>query len=244
MARCRFQSYIDLNMGKHGGKIALLALLAALFAAFWALGLNRYFTLSFLKSSSGAARTVYAAHPVLAVAGYFALYVLCAALSVPGAVVLTIAAGGLFGLVAGTLLTSFASAIGATIACFLSRYLLRSWVQKKLGRRVNRIDEGVDKEGALYLFTLRLIPIFPFWMINLAMGLTTMPLRRFYWVSQLGMLPGEHRLRQRGAGACPHRVAQRDTLAGPCDFLCPDRHPSPGGKEIACPLPGAEECGP
>ncbi len=176
-------------MGKHGGKIALLALLAALFAAFWALGLNRYFTLSFLKSSSGAARTVYAAHPVLAVAGYFALYVLCAALSVPGAVVLTIAAGGLFGLVAGTLLTSFASAIGATIACFLSRYLLRSWVQKKLGRRVNRIDEGVDKEGALYLFTLRLIPIFPFWMINLAMGLTTMPLRRFYWVSQLGMLP-------------------------------------------------------
>jgi uncharacterized membrane protein YdjX (TVP38/TMEM64 family) len=177
-------------MGKHKGKIALLALLAALFAAFWALGLNRYLTLSFLKSSSGAAHALYAARPALAVACYFALYVVCAALSLPGAVVLTIAGGMLFGLVAGTLVTSFASALGATIACFLSRYLLRSWVEQRLGLRVGRINEGVDKEGALYLFTLRLIPIFPFWMINLAMGLTTMPLRRFYWVSQLGMLPG------------------------------------------------------
>ena len=176
-------------MGKYGGKIALLALLAALFAAFWSLGLNRYFTLSFIRSSSDAGRAVYAAHPVLTVACYFALYVLSTALSLPGAVVLTIAAGGFFGLVAGTLITSFASAIGAAIACFLSRYLLRPWVQEKLGRRAGRINEGVDREGALYLFTLRLIPVFPFWMINLAMGLTTMPLSRFYWVSQLGMLP-------------------------------------------------------
>jgi len=177
-------------MGKYAGKIALLAALAALFAAFWALGLNRYLTLSFLRSSSGAGHAVYAAHPVLTIAAYFALYVVCAALSLPGAVVLTIAAGALFGIVAGTLTTSFASAIGATIACTMSRYLLRSWVQERLGRRAGRINEGVGKEGAFYLFTLRLIPVFPFWMINLAMGLTTMPLSRFYWVSQLGMLPG------------------------------------------------------
>jgi uncharacterized membrane protein YdjX (TVP38/TMEM64 family) len=177
-------------MGKYAGKIALLAALAALFAAFWALGLNRYLTLSFLRSASGASHAVYVAHPGLTIAAYFALYVLCAALSLPGAAVLTIAAGALFGLVAGTLTTSFASAIGAMIACTMSRYLLRSWVQEKLGRRAGRINEGVDKEGAFYLFTLRLIPVFPFWMINLAMGLTTMPLSRFYWVSQLGMLPG------------------------------------------------------
>jgi uncharacterized membrane protein YdjX (TVP38/TMEM64 family) len=177
-------------MGKHAGRIALLALLAALFAAFWAFGLDRYLTLSFVRSSSGAGHAVYAAHPVLTVAGYFSLYILCASLSLPGAVVLTIAAGALFGLVAGALIVSFASSIGATIACFLSRYLLRSWVQERLGGRAARINEGVDKEGAFYLFTLRLIPVFPFWMINLAMGLTTMPLSRFYWVSQLGTLPG------------------------------------------------------
>ncbi len=177
-------------MGKYAGKILLLALLAALFAAFWALGLNRYLTLSFIKASSDAARALYAGHPVLTVAAYFTLYVVCAASSLPGAAVLTIAAGALFGLAGGALITSFASAIGATIACFLSRYLLRSWVQEKLGRGISRINEGVDKEGAFYLFTLRLIPVFPFWMINLAMGLTTMALPRFYWVSQLGMLPG------------------------------------------------------
>jgi uncharacterized membrane protein YdjX (TVP38/TMEM64 family) len=177
-------------MGKHAGKILLLALLAAIFAAFWALGLNRYLTLSFIRSSSDASHAAYAAHPVLTIAAYFSLYVVCAALSLPGAVVLTIAAGALFGLVGGTLIASFASAIGATIACFVSRYLLRSWVQERLGPRAGRINEGVDKEGAFYLFTLRLIPIFPFWMINLAMGLTTMALPRFYWVSQLGMLAG------------------------------------------------------
>ena len=103
---------------------------------------------------------------------------------------LTIAGGAFFGLLTGTLIVSFASAIGATVACFVSRFLLRDWVQGKFGDKIVKINEGIEREGAFYLFTLRLIPVFPFWMINLVMGLTKIPLRRFYWVSQLGMLPG------------------------------------------------------
>jgi uncharacterized membrane protein YdjX (TVP38/TMEM64 family) len=111
-------------------------------------------------------------------------------LSVPGAFVLTIIAGALFGLVWGTLLVSFASSIGATLAFLTSRLLLREWVQRKLGGRLAAINAGVEKEGAYYLFALRLTPVFPFFVINLALGLTPMRARTFYWVSQLGMLPG------------------------------------------------------
>ena len=103
---------------------------------------------------------------------------------------LTLAGGALFGLLTGTLIVSFASSIGATLACFVSRFFLRDWVQGKFGEKIAKVNEGIEREGAFYLFTLRLIPVFPFWMINLAMGLTKMPLRRFYWVSQLGMLAG------------------------------------------------------
>ena len=103
---------------------------------------------------------------------------------------MTIAGGALFGLLTGTLIVSFASTIGATLACFVARFLLRDWVQGKFGDRVLKINEGIEREGAFYLFALRLIPVFPFWIINLVMGLTKMPLWRFYWVSQLGMLVG------------------------------------------------------
>ncbi|MDP2157726.1 MAG: TVP38/TMEM64 family protein, partial [Nitrospirota bacterium] len=98
--------------------------------------------------------------------------------------------GALFGLLTGTVIISFASSIGATLACFVSRYLLRDWVQKKFGDRLSVIDRGITEDGAFYLFTLRLIPVFPFFVINLLMGLTKMPLKTFYWVSQLGMLAG------------------------------------------------------
>jgi uncharacterized membrane protein YdjX (TVP38/TMEM64 family) len=108
----------------------------------------------------------------------------------PGAAVLTLAGGALFGLWTGVLAVSFASTIGATLACFVSRFLLRDWVQGKLGSKLSTVNDGIEKEGAFYLFTMRLIPAFPFFMINLLMGLTKMPLRTFYWVSQLGMLPG------------------------------------------------------
>ncbi|MGB5984020.1 MAG: TVP38/TMEM64 family protein, partial [Desulfobacterales bacterium] len=108
----------------------------------------------------------------------------------PGAVVMTLAGGALFGLVLGTVLISFASTLGATLACFFARFLLRDWVQRKFGDKLKAINGGIAREGAFYLFTLRLIPVFPFFVINLAMGLTPMSLGTFYWVSQLGMLPG------------------------------------------------------
>jgi uncharacterized membrane protein YdjX (TVP38/TMEM64 family) len=108
----------------------------------------------------------------------------------PGAAILTLAGGALFGLVAGTLIVSFASTIGATLACTVSRFVLRDWIQGKFGERLKTVNAGFEKEGAFYLFTVRLIPVFPFWLINLVMGLTKMRLITFYWVSQLGMLAG------------------------------------------------------
>jgi uncharacterized membrane protein YdjX (TVP38/TMEM64 family) len=108
----------------------------------------------------------------------------------PGASPLTIVGGAVMGFWVATLVVSFASTIGATLACFFSRFLLRDWVQNKIGDRIKKVNEGIEKEGSFYLFTLRLIPLFPFWMINLAMGLTKIPLKRYYWVSQIGMFPG------------------------------------------------------
>jgi uncharacterized membrane protein YdjX (TVP38/TMEM64 family) len=118
------------------------------------------------------------------------IYILVTSLSLPGAVVMTLAGGALFGLLTGTVVVSFASTIGATVACFVSRFVLRDWVQGKFGAKLKTVNEGIEKEGAFYLFTLRLIPVFPFWLINLVMGLTKMPLKTFYLTSQVGMFPG------------------------------------------------------
>jgi uncharacterized membrane protein YdjX (TVP38/TMEM64 family) len=118
------------------------------------------------------------------------IYIAATTLSFPGAAALTLAGGALFGFWIGTIAVSFASTIGATFACFVSRFLLRHWVQKKFGDKLSLINRGIQKEGAFYLFTLRLIPVFPFFVINLAMGITPMPLVQFFWISQLGMLPG------------------------------------------------------
>src|SRR5436190_14927783 len=123
-------------------------------------------------------------------ASFFAIYVLVTGLSLPGAAMLTLVAGALFGLVWGVVIVSFASTIGATLAFLASRYLLRDWVQGKFGEKLRTINEGVDKEGAFYLFALRLVPAFPFFLINLVMGLTKMPTRTYFWVSQVGMLAG------------------------------------------------------
>ena len=129
-------------------------------------------------------------HRIMVITGYFIIYVLTTSLSLPGASPLGIAGGALFGFWTATIVVSFASTIGATFACLVSRFLLRDWIQNKFGDRIKKVNEGVEKEGAFYLFTLRLIPVFPFWLINLAMGLTKMSLFKFYWVSQIGMLPG------------------------------------------------------
>lgn len=171
-------------------KLVLVGVIIALIIAFWAFNLGRYFTLSYVKGSVEGFQALYAEHRVMVILVYFVIYVAATSLSLPGAAVLTIAGGALFGFLTGTLIVSFASTIGATVACFVARFLLRDWVQGKFGDKIVKINEGIEKEGTLYLLTLRLIPAFPFWVINLAMGLTKMTLWRFYWVSQLGMLAG------------------------------------------------------
>lgn len=171
-------------------KIAIVFVIIFFIIAFQAFDLGQYLTLSYIKESQARFEALYAEHTARVIVFYMILYILATSLSLPGATVLTLAGGALFGLTAGTVIVSFASAIGATIACFLSRFLLRDWIQGRFADRIQTVNEGIAKEGAFYLFTLRLIPVFPFWVINILMGLTTMPLYKFYWVSQLGMLPG------------------------------------------------------
>jgi uncharacterized membrane protein YdjX (TVP38/TMEM64 family) len=171
-------------------RLALLALLIVLIAAFFALGLQRYLTLEYLKAQQAAIASLYAAHPLGVLAGYFLVYVMVTALSLPGATLLTLFGGAVFGLLTGTLIVSFASSIGATLAFLSSRFLFRQLVQRRFGDKLRAVNAGVEREGAFYLFTLRLVPLFPFILVNLAMGLTPMRTRTFYWVSQLGMLLG------------------------------------------------------
>jgi pyruvate/2-oxoglutarate dehydrogenase complex dihydrolipoamide dehydrogenase (E3) component/uncharacterized membrane protein YdjX (TVP38/TMEM64 family) len=170
--------------------IILIALIAAAVAAYFALDLGQYLTLSYLKESQQSFQTYYAEHPCRAVAIYFGLYVLLTALSIPGASVVTLAGGALFGLLNGTLIVSFASAIGATLAFLASRYFLGDWIRQRFRKRFDAIDKGIKDDGVFYLLSLRLLPIFPFFVVNLLMGLTTMRTRTFYWASQLGMLAG------------------------------------------------------
>lgn len=168
----------------------ILAGIAALVLLFFLLDLSRFLTLEGLKSSLGQFEAWRAASPVLVGLAFFGIYVGVTALSLPGAAVMTIAAGALFGLTTGSLIVSFASSIGATLAFLAARFVLREAVQHRFGDKLQAINDGVAKEGALYLFTLRLVPVFPFFLINLLMGLTPMRARTFYAVSQLGMAAG------------------------------------------------------
>jgi uncharacterized membrane protein YdjX (TVP38/TMEM64 family) len=171
-------------------KIVILIVIAVLIVAVKVLNLDQYLTLSYLKGSLDTFKALYENHRVMVITGYFVVYVLTTSLSLPGASPLGIAGGALFGFWTATIVVSFASTIGATLSCSISRFLLRDWIQNKFGDKIAKVNEGIKKEGAFYLFSLRLIPVFPFWMINLVMGLTKMPLPKFYWVSQIGMLPG------------------------------------------------------
>ena len=132
----------------------------------------------------------YESNPLLTIAAFMAIYVAMAALSLPGAAIMTLAAGAIFGLPVGLVLVSFASSIGASLACLLARYLFRDAVQKRFGKFLQPINEGIEKDGAFYLFALRLVPAFPFFVVNLVMALTPIRLWTFYWVSQVGMLAG------------------------------------------------------
>jgi pyruvate/2-oxoglutarate dehydrogenase complex dihydrolipoamide dehydrogenase (E3) component/uncharacterized membrane protein YdjX (TVP38/TMEM64 family) len=171
-------------------KIALVAMAAALIAAFFALDLEQYFRLDYIKWSQEAIALYYHAHPLLTALVYFTLYVVVTAVSLPVATVMTLAAGAIFGLAWGLAVASFASSIGATLAFLASRFLFRDFVRQKFDGKLGAIDAGVEKEGGFYLFALRLVPAFPFFVVNLALGLTSMKARTFYWVSQLGMLAG------------------------------------------------------
>jgi uncharacterized membrane protein YdjX (TVP38/TMEM64 family) len=171
-------------------RLLIVVAIIALVILFKVLGLGQYLTLDYLKASQDKFVQLYASHRLTVIATYMAVYIVVTALSLPGAAVMTLAGGAMFGFWIGFIVVSFASTIGATLACFVARFLLRDWVQNKFGERLSTINTGIEKEGAFYLFSLRLVPIFPFFIINLVMGLTTMRLLTYYWVSQIGMLPG------------------------------------------------------
>ena len=171
-------------------KVLVFVAIAALAVAFFAFDLGQYLRLEYFRQQQAAIDGYFRAHPLQTGLIYFAIYVAVAGLSLPGAGIMTLVGGAIFGLLWGTLIVSFASSLGATLAFLASRFLLRDWVQARFGEKLRPINEGVAKEGAFYLFALRLVPAFPFFVINLVMGLTPIRTWTFYWVSQLGMLAG------------------------------------------------------
>lgn len=171
-------------------RIILLIFIAAFISVFFYFDLGHYLTLETLKSKQAVIENYRAANPALAVTLYMLVYVVVTGLSLPGATILTLAGGAVFGVLWGTLIVSFASSIGVTLAFLAARFLFRDTVKAKFGTRLKEIDRGVSEDAGLYLFTLRLVPIFPFFMINLLMGITNMRTWTFYWVSQIGMLAG------------------------------------------------------
>ena len=190
-------------------KLGLAVLIAALVASYFVFDLGRFFSLDYFKSQQAAIEAYRTANPWATAGIFFAVYVAVTALSFPGAAVLTLAAGAIFGLLTGLIIVSFASSIGATLAFLASRFLLRDWVQNRFGDRLKALNAGVKKDGAFYLFTLRLVPAFPFFVINLVMGLTPIRATTFYWVSQIGMLAGT--IVYVNAGT---QLGQIDSLAG------------------------------
>ncbi len=197
---------MSVSLGKKLVLISSLLILVFLFVFF---DLGRFLTLDYIKASQARFQELYQSNRFPVIAVYMLVYVVVTALSLPGAAVMTLAGGGFFGLVTGTVVVSVASTIGATCACLVSRFVLRDWVQAKFGEKLSAINRGIEKEGSFYLFSLRLIPVFPFFVINLLMGLTTMPIRTYFWVSQLGMLPATVVYVNAGK-----EIAQIESLAG------------------------------
>lgn len=171
-------------------KIAVAGIIVVLVIVYFVFDLGQYFSLDFFKARQADIDAYYRANPVAAAVGFFAIYVAVTGLSLPGAAIMTLVAGAIFGLLWGTIIVSFASSIGATLAFLVARFLLRDGVQSRFGDSLRKVNEGVEKDGAFYLFALRLVPAFPFFVINLVMGLTPIRTTLFYVVSQVGMLPG------------------------------------------------------
>lgn len=171
-------------------KKLILGLILVAIIIFLGVNFSQYLTLENAKAQQEALTTYIDQNFVFSAAIYFVAYIAITAFSIPGAAVVTLLGAALFGFWTSLLLVSFASTMGATLAFLSSRYLLRDWVQNKFGNKLIAINQGVEKDGAFYLFSLRLIPVFPFFLINLLMGLTPMSVGRFYLTSQVGMLPG------------------------------------------------------
>lgn len=174
----------------NASRILLLLVIASAIAAFFYFNGQQYLTLEMLKSQQAGIAAFRDDHAILAIAVYGLIYIAVTGLSLPGAAILTLAGGAIFGLFWGTVIVSFASSIGATLAFLAARFLFKDSIQAKFGDRLKTINEGIARDGAFYLFTLRLVPLFPFFVINLLMGLTALKPRTFYWVSQVGMLAG------------------------------------------------------
>ena len=166
----------------------VLGLVVVAIVLYWQFG--EYASLEYIQKKQQAFQEYYAENKALVLISFFTGYVTVAALSLPGALIMTLLAGALFGFIAGILVVSFASSIGATLAFLVVRFVLGESMQKKYADKLKTINEGVEREGKFYLFTMRLIPAFPFFLVNILMGLTTLPAVSFYWVSQLGMLAG------------------------------------------------------
>ena len=194
-------------------RIAVLIVIALAVTAFLYLDLARFLSFDYLAAQRDALAALIEAQPLLYALIYFGIYIVVTGLSLPGAAVMTLAGGALFGLFWGTLLVSFASSIGATLAFLVSRFLLQDWVQRRFGRQLGPINRGVERDGAFYLFSLRLVPVFPFFVINLVMGLTTIRVVTFYLASQLGMFAG--------TVVYVYAGTQLAAIEGPGDILSP-----------------------
>lgn len=170
-------------------KIILIGSITFLFFVFFYFDLARYMSLEYVRSNKDLLNSFYESRPLLTFFGYFAIYVAAAALAFPGVVILTLFSGFLFGVFKGTLLVSFASTIGATCSFLITRFLFKEALSKKFGRRLKKINSHLESEGGFYLFSLRLVPAVPFFLLNILMGLSPMKTKNFYIISQIGMLP-------------------------------------------------------
>lgn len=169
-------------------KILIVAVILAAIASYFLFDLGRFLSLQYAQSQLDQLQAFRDENFALTVAIYFTFYVLVAALSIPGALIVTLLGGAIFGTLWGTIIVSFASSIGATVAFLVSRTLLRDWVQSRFGDYLSPINRGIEKDGNFYLFTIRMVPLFPFFMVNLLMGLTPIGVVPFYFASQAGML--------------------------------------------------------
>ena len=190
-------------------KLLIILILAALIAAYFAFGLGDYLTVEGVKQVADDVGGYYARNPAQVIALFFLVYVAVTAASLPGAAVMTLAAGAMFGVLVGTIVVSFASTLGATLAFLASRYVLRDTIEARFGERLKAVNQGLERDGAFYLFTIRMIPLFPFFVVNLVMGLTRIRAWTYAWVSQVGMLLGT--IVYVNAGT---QLARIDSLAG------------------------------